>query len=98
MIGGREDSQTPYPWAEAMAATLESGVLLTRDGVGHGSWGSGPCVDGAIERYLTEGETPAEGTTCAQEPAPTTSPGRPRGVISAAHRHPGARRSRADGR
>ena len=74
VIGGREDSQTPYPWAEAMARTLESSVLLTRDGPGHGSWGSGPCVDGAIERYLTTGETPPTGSVCPREPAPTASP------------------------
>jgi pimeloyl-ACP methyl ester carboxylesterase len=43
VIGGREDSQTPYPWAEAMTAGLEDGHLLTREGVGHGSYrASGP--------------------------------------------------------
>jgi hypothetical protein len=76
VVGGREDSQTPYPWAQAMAQTLESGVLLTRDGVGHGSYGnSGPCVDDAVDLYLTTGRTPAQGTVCPQEPPPTTAPG-----------------------
>lgn len=74
VIGGREDSQTPYPWALAMAGTLESGVLLTRDGVGHGSVGDGPCIDGAVTRHLTTGETPVAGTVCPQGTAPTTSP------------------------
>lgn len=76
VVGGREDSQTPYPWAEAMAGSLESGVLLTREGVGHGSYRtSGPCVDTAVDRYLIDGTVPADGTTCGQEPAATTLPG-----------------------
>lgn len=75
VVGGREDAQTPYPWAEAMAASLESGTLLTREGVGHGSYRtSGPCVDTAVDRYLIDGTVPADGTTCAQEPAATTVP------------------------
>ncbi len=75
VVGGREDSQTPYPWAQAMAESLEGGVLLTREGVGHGSYRtSGPCVDGAVDRYLIDGEVPSPGTVCAQEPAATTNP------------------------
>lgn len=75
VVGGRIDSQTPYPWAESMADTLESGVLLTREGIGHGSYGnSGPCVDTAVEVFLTSGEAPADGTVCAQEPPATASP------------------------
>lgn len=75
VVGGREDAQTPYPWAEAMAASLESGALLTREGVGHGSYRtSGPCVDTVVDRYLIDGTVPPSGTTCAQEPAATTVP------------------------
>ncbi|GAA3226691.1 alpha/beta hydrolase [Pseudonocardia petroleophila] len=75
VVGGREDSQTPYPWAVAMADELESGVLLTRDGYGHGSYrASGPCIDTAVDRYLVDGTVPADGTVCAQEPAPSTLP------------------------
>jgi hypothetical protein len=74
VIGGREDSQTPYPWAQAMAQTLERGVLLTRDGIGHGSYGTAvPCIDDAVDHYLTTGQTPAPGTVCPEEPA-TTAP------------------------
>jgi pimeloyl-ACP methyl ester carboxylesterase len=76
VVGGRVDAQTPYPWAEAMAGSLESGVLLTRVGVGHGSYRTrGPCVDTAVDRYLVDGTVPAPGATCAQEPAATTVPG-----------------------
>ncbi|GAA2540706.1 alpha/beta hydrolase [Pseudonocardia hydrocarbonoxydans] len=75
VVGGREDSQTPYAWAETMADGLESGVLLTREGYGHGSYrASGPCVDTAVDRYLVDGVLPAEGTVCPQEPAPSTLP------------------------
>jgi pimeloyl-ACP methyl ester carboxylesterase len=75
VVGGREDSQAPYPWAEAMASVLKPAVLLTREGVGHGSYrASGPCVDGAVERYLLDGSVPAPGTACPQEPPATTIP------------------------
>lgn len=74
VIGGRRDSQTPYPWAEAMSKALAGSVLLTRDGPGHGALGSGPCIQGAVDRYLTAGELPAAGTVCQRDPAPTTVP------------------------
>jgi hypothetical protein len=74
VIGGREDSQTPYPWAEALTAGLDEGHLLTREGIGHGSYrSSGPCIDTAVDAYLLAGTLPAPGTTCAQEPPATTS-------------------------
>ncbi len=61
--------QTPYPWARAMADSFQDAVLLTVDGVGHGAHGgSGECVDGAVDTYLLTGRTPAEGTTCVQQP------------------------------
>lgn len=75
MVGGREDPQTPYPWAQAMADRLESGVLLTRDGVGHGAYGSsGPCINDAVDRYLLSGQAPTDGTTCPQVPAASAKP------------------------
>jgi hypothetical protein len=75
VVGGREDSQTPYPWAEAMTAALEPAVLLTREGVDHGSYRtSGPCVDTAVDRYLLDGGLPAPATVCPQEPPATTVP------------------------
>jgi pimeloyl-ACP methyl ester carboxylesterase len=74
VVGGREDSQTPYPWAEALTAGLDEGHLLTREGVGHGSYrASGPCIDSAVEAHLLSDELPAPGTTCGQEPPATTS-------------------------
>lgn len=76
VIGGKLDPQTPYPWAQAMARALDGAVLLTRTGAGHGSYGhgfNGPCIDGAVDTYLTTGTLPATGTTCTQPP-PTTAP------------------------
>lgn len=74
VIGGLEDSQTPYPWAEALTAGLADGHLLTREGVGHGSYrSSGPCVDDAVDAYLVSGALPVAGTRCAQQPPATTS-------------------------
>jgi len=74
VVGGREDSQTPYPWAQALAAGLADGHLLTREGVGHGSYrASGPCIDTAVDDYLVSEALPAEGATCAQEPPASTS-------------------------
>ncbi|WP_181779316.1 alpha/beta hydrolase [Pseudonocardia pini] len=75
VVGGRVDSQTPYPWAQAMVDDLESSVLLTREGIGHGSYRtSGPCIDTAVDATLIDGVLPADGTVCAQEPPATTAP------------------------
>ncbi|MFD0800805.1 alpha/beta hydrolase [Streptomonospora algeriensis] len=66
VVGTTRDSATPYEWAENLAAGLESGVLLTRDGDGHTAYGRGSdCVDGAVETYLLQVEPPEEGTVCS---------------------------------
>lgn len=75
VVGGRLDPVTPHHWAQARAETLESGVLLTREGVGHGAYRtSGPCVDAAVDATLVDGVLPADGAVCAQEPPATTDP------------------------
>lgn len=75
VVGGREDSQTPYDWAESMTRELDGAVLLTREGYGHGSYGSGaPCVDAAVDRLLVDGTLPAPGTTCPGAVATTVPP------------------------
>ncbi|KIH97550.1 peptidase [Streptomonospora alba] len=66
VVGTTRDSATPYEWAENMAAELESGVLLTRDGDGHTAYGRGnECVDEAVDAYLLRAEPPEEGTVCS---------------------------------
>lgn len=66
VVGTTHDPATPYAWAQAMAAQLDSGVLLTRTGDGHTGYGRGNrCIDEAVDRYLLEGTTPKDGTTCS---------------------------------
>ncbi|WP_130012634.1 alpha/beta hydrolase [Serinicoccus sediminis] len=65
VIGTTRDPATPYEWAEGLAETLDSGVLLSYDGDGHTAYGrSNDCVDDAVDAYLLEGTVPADGTTC----------------------------------
>jgi hypothetical protein len=65
VVGKTGDAATPYEQAQRVAATLESGVLLTHEGVGHTSFRSGSsCVDNAIASYLLDLAVPPEGTVC----------------------------------
>lgn len=73
VVAGRLDSQTPYSWGEAMVEDLENSVLLTREGIGHGSYRTnGPCLDAAVDATLIDGVLPPAGTVCPQEPPATT--------------------------
>ncbi|USQ79607.1 alpha/beta hydrolase [Ornithinimicrobium faecis] len=65
VIGTTRDPATPYEWAESLADTLSSGVLISYDGDGHTAYGrSNDCVDGAVDAYLTEGTVPEDGLSC----------------------------------
>lgn len=65
VVGTTRDPATPYAWAEALAAQLESGVLVSRDGDGHTGYNAGnACVDRAVEAYLVEGTVPDDGLRC----------------------------------
>lgn len=65
VIGTTRDPATPYRWAEALAAQLESGVLVSRDGDGHtGYHADNACVDEAVEDYLIDGTVPEDGLAC----------------------------------
>jgi len=65
VVGTTRDPATPGEWAESLAAQLDSGVLVTRDGDGHTGYGSGnACVDDAVERYLVSGIVPRDGLAC----------------------------------
>lgn len=67
VIGTTGDSATPYKQAKDMAAQLESGVLVTLDGAGHGAYsggGSNPCVAEAVNKYLLEDVVPQNGMVC----------------------------------
>lgn len=63
------DPATGYPWAVSVARQLgRSGVLLTYEGHGHGSVTSGPCMEGAVDGYLTDLAVPPRGTSCPAVP------------------------------
>ena len=65
VVGTTRDPATPLEESQALAAQLESGVLVTRNGDGHTGYHSGnDCVDEAVERYLVEGAPPRDGLTC----------------------------------
>jgi pimeloyl-ACP methyl ester carboxylesterase len=65
VVGTTNDPATPYVWAEAMAAQLQSGVLLTNRGDNHTAYFTGGrCTRQTIERYLVELEVPPDGKTC----------------------------------
>ena len=65
VLGTSRDPATPMVWAEALAAQLDSGVLVTRDGDGHTGYNAGnECTSVAVESYLIEGMVPRDGLTC----------------------------------
>ncbi|MBE1564199.1 alpha/beta hydrolase [Nonomuraea africana] len=67
VVGTTRDPATPYGWARAMAAQLESGVLLTLDGDGHTAYLNGSsCVDGTVDAYLVWGRIPRDGMRCPE--------------------------------
>ncbi|MFI6962014.1 alpha/beta hydrolase [Streptomyces sp. NPDC050255] len=66
----RHDPATGYPWAVSVARQLRrSGVLLTYEGQGHGSVTSGPCMEDAVDGYLTDLAVPPRGTVCPAVPS-----------------------------
>jgi pimeloyl-ACP methyl ester carboxylesterase len=65
VVGTTRDPATPLAWARALAAQLDSGVLLTRDGDGHTGYNQGNrCVDTTVEDYLVAGRVPKDGKAC----------------------------------
>ncbi|MFJ9107037.1 alpha/beta hydrolase [Streptomyces sp. NPDC102283] len=59
------DPATGYAWAVSVARQLgRGGVLLTYEGHGHGSVTSGPCMEDAVDSYLTDLAVPPRGTSC----------------------------------
>jgi pimeloyl-ACP methyl ester carboxylesterase len=65
VVGTTRDPATPYAWSKELASTLDSGVLLTREGDGHTGYHEGnACVDAAVDAYLLDGTVPAVGTVC----------------------------------
>ncbi|TRY18544.1 alpha/beta fold hydrolase [Tessaracoccus rhinocerotis] len=66
VIGTTGDSATPYEHAVAMAEQLDSGVLVTLDGAGHGSaTGDNECLQDVLTAFYEDGTVPDEGVTCS---------------------------------
>ncbi len=65
VIGTTRDPATPYEWAKSLAAQLDSGHLISRDGDGHTGFRRGNrCVNSAVERFLVGGKVPEDGLSC----------------------------------
>ncbi|WP_330476182.1 alpha/beta hydrolase [Terrabacter sp. C0L_2] len=65
VIGNERDPATPIGGTKQLAKDLASGVLLTSDHDGHGTYYAGnSCVDSAVDGYLLRGTAPSDGTTC----------------------------------
>jgi len=64
VVGTTGDPATPYAWAQALAAQLDRGVLLTRVGVDHVAIFYSSCVRSWDDAYLVDLRTPPPGTVC----------------------------------
>jgi pimeloyl-ACP methyl ester carboxylesterase len=64
VVGSVLDPATPRKWAESLAAQLEGGVLVLRNGVEHVAYFYSSCVRGLADAYLIDGRVPADPTTC----------------------------------
>jgi pimeloyl-ACP methyl ester carboxylesterase len=65
VIGNERDPATPIGGTKQLARDLASGVLLTSDHDGHGTYFAGStCVDTAVDGYLIKGAVPADGKAC----------------------------------
>lgn len=65
VLGATGDPATPYEQAQWMAGQLDSGVLLTWKGAGHGVYSLGnQCAKNAVRSFVNDGTAPKDGTTC----------------------------------
>jgi pimeloyl-ACP methyl ester carboxylesterase len=67
VVGAVGDSATPYQYASWMSDKLESAVLVTYSGNGHGTYGGkSTCVDNAVVAYFAKGTVPPDGLYCTK--------------------------------
>ena len=64
VVGTANDAITPIDGTERAAQQLDSGVLLSWEGSGHGALGFSPCATDAAVKFLTDGAVPRDGTVC----------------------------------
>lgn len=64
VLGTASDAVTPLEGTEKAAQQLDSGVLVTWEGGGHGALGFSPCATTAATSFLTDATVPRSGTVC----------------------------------
>ena len=65
VLGTTNDPATPYAWGRALAAQLESGVFVTRNGEGHTAYTLGnECIDTTVDEYFVDGTVPTTDPDC----------------------------------
>ena len=65
VLGTTNDPATPYAWGRALAAQLDSGVFVTRNGQGHTAYARGnECIDTTVDEFFVEGTVPARDPDC----------------------------------
>jgi len=65
VVGTTNDPATPYKWAQAVAAALVHGHLVTYTGEGHTAYNkSNACVNKAVDSYLVDGVVPQSDPKC----------------------------------
>jgi pimeloyl-ACP methyl ester carboxylesterase len=64
VINSRYDAATPHEGARRVAAQLDRSILITYDGMGHGTATRSDCTKNLTYEYLAERELPPPGTHC----------------------------------
>jgi hypothetical protein len=65
VVGTTGDPITPIEGTKALADSLEHGVLVTVHANQHTGYGTGACVDDAVDNYLIDLKVPAQGLDCS---------------------------------
>jgi hypothetical protein len=64
VLGTASDAITPMEGTERAAQQLDSGVLVSWQGGGHGALGLSQCATEAATKFLTNAAVPRNGTVC----------------------------------
>lgn len=65
VIGTTNDPATPYQQSVDLAATLDSGVMVSYEGEGHTVFGNGvACIDNVVDAYFVDGVVPPADPMC----------------------------------
>ena len=68
VIGATGDNATPYQYSQWMVQQMPVGILVTRDGVGHCSYGLGSsCIDKIVRAFMAKGTLPDAGIVCPMD-------------------------------